>query len=87
VQRPHHKLLAGFQALYQHIQLVRQLPTLCTALVCLACNARHYVRGEIRDFDRREDIAQFGDEIGFDGFDGNVVDEAFEGNLTRGKLS
>ena len=87
VQFPHHKLLTGFQPLNQHIQLVIQLPTFCTALIGLACNARHYVSGKVRDFDRGQDIAQLRDEIGFDDFDSDIVDEAFEGNLTSQNVS
>jgi hypothetical protein len=65
---------------------MRQLPTFSTALLRLACQARHHVRGKIRDFDRRKDVAQFGDDVGFDGFDSDVVDEALEGNLMRGEF-
>jgi hypothetical protein len=67
--------------------MVRLFLTLCTALIRLACNTRHCVSEMVRDFDRREDIVQFGGDGGFDDFDSDVLNEAFKRDMIRGDVS
>ena len=46
-----------------------------TVLLGFAGDRRHQVVGHGNDGYGREDIAERRDELGFDGFDSNVVDE------------
>lgn len=80
---PRNKLLARLQPLHQHVQLIIQPLPRGSALVGFACDARHRLRGEARDSDRGEDVAELGDKVGFYGLDGDVIYEAFECDLAR----
>jgi hypothetical protein len=82
LQCPHHKTLTGLQTLYQHTQLIIQLLALCTAVLRLASHACNDIVGKINDFDGREDVVEFVDDVRFHGLDRDIVDESFECDLT-----
>jgi hypothetical protein len=86
LQGPHHKSLTCLRTLTQYIQLVCQLSALRTALLRLARDARHYISGQIRYFDRRKDAFNLIDDVCFNSFDCDVIDKAFERDL-MGKKS
>jgi hypothetical protein len=62
--------------------LLVKLFALGAVLLRLTSDASHEVRGHGSDSDGREDIMERGDELGFDNFDSNVIDETFQGNLS-----
>jgi hypothetical protein len=73
--------LTGIRAFRQDVKLLGQLFTLGTVLLGFTSHARHEVGGHSRDSYGSEDTAEGGDELCFDYFDGDVVDEAFQSNL------
>lgn len=72
---------AGFGAFYENIQLFGQLFALGAIFLRFASDAIHKVGGHRSDSDRRKDIVKWRDELRFDDFDSDVVDETFQSNL------
>jgi len=54
---------------------------LATVLLGFASDAGHKLIGYGGDSYGRENTAERGDELGFDDFNSDVVDETFQGNL------
>lgn len=54
---------------------------LATVLLGFASDAGHKLSGYGGDSYERENTAERGDELGFDDFNSDVVDETFQGNL------
>ena len=75
------KALTGIRAFREDVKLLGQLFTLGTVLLGFTGHARHEVGGHSRDSYWSEDTAERGDELSFNYFDGDVVDEAFQSNL------
>jgi hypothetical protein len=73
--------LTGIRASSEDVKLLGQLFTLGTVLLGFTSHARHELGGHSRDSYGSEDTAERGDELRFDYFDGDVVDEAFQSNL------
>lgn len=67
----------GIRALSKDVKLLGQLFTVATGLLGFSSQACHEVGGHSRDSDRSEDVAERGDELRLDYFDGDVVDETF----------
>ena len=74
-------MLTGIGALHEDVKLLGYLFTLGTVLFGFASYARHEVGGHSRDSYGSEDITERGDKLRFDYFNGDVIDEAFQGNL------
>jgi hypothetical protein len=73
--------LTGIRAFNEDVKLLSQLFALGTVLLGFTSHARHEVGGHSRDSYGSEDTAEWGDELRFDYFDSDVVDEAFQSNL------
>jgi hypothetical protein len=75
------KRFTSVRAFSEDVKLLGQLFTLGTDLLGFSSQARHEVSGHNRGSYRSEDTAEQGDELRFDYFDGDVVDETFQSNL------
>jgi len=67
---------ASFRAFHENIQLFGQLLALGAILLRFTSDASNKVG-------RRKDIAKWRDELGFDNFDSDIVDETFQSNLVK----
>jgi hypothetical protein len=74
--------LAGFRAFHENVQLFGQLVALGVVLLRFTSDAGHEVGGYGSDSNRRKDIMELGDELGFDDFDSDIIDETFQSNLS-----
>ncbi len=74
---------AGFRTFHENIQLSGQLFALGTILLGFTSDAGHEVGWHGRDRNRGKDIVEWGDELGFDDFDSDIVHETFQGNLIK----
>ena len=68
---------AGFGAFHENIQLSGQLFALGANLLRFTSDASHEVGGHRSDSYRRKDIVKWGNELGLDDFDCDIVDETF----------
>jgi hypothetical protein len=73
--------LTDIRAFSEDVKLLGQLFTLGTVLLRFTSHTRHELSGHSRDSYRSEDTAEQRDELRFDYFDSDVVDEAFQSNL------
>ena len=73
--------LTGLRAFCEDVKLLGQLFTLGTILLGFTSHACHEVGGNCRDSYWCEDTAERRDELCFDCFVGDVIDEAFQSNL------
>ncbi len=72
---------AGLGAFRENIQLSGQLFALGAIFLGFASDASHEVGGHRSDSDGRKDIVKWRDELRFDDFDSDIVDETFQSNL------
>ena len=75
--------LAGFRAFNENVQLLCQLFALRPILLRFTGDTVHKIGGHRSNGDRRKDTIKLGDELCFDNFDGDIVDETFQSNLFR----
>ena len=73
--------LTGLRAFCEDVKLLGQLITLGTILLGFTSHACYEVGGHCRDSYGCEDTAERRDELCFDYFVGDVIDEAFQSNL------
>ncbi len=78
------KAFAGFQAVSENLELLVELLTLRPDFLRLPGKARHLVVGHVKNQSRGQNALQRGRQLGFNHFDGHIVDESLEGNLPSG---
>jgi hypothetical protein len=71
------KALAGIGSSHKNVKLFAQLFAQVTVLLGFASNGSHEVSRHVRDCYWGEDGSQWRHELGFDDFDGDIVDESF----------
>ena len=79
------KAFAGFRVFHENVQLSGQLFVLGAILLRFTSDASHEVGGHRSDSYRRKYIVKWGNELGLDDFDSDIVDETFQGNLFKHK--
>jgi hypothetical protein len=77
------KAFAGFRALHENVQLSGQLFALDASLLRFTSDAGNEVGRHRSDRDRGKDIVKWGDELGFDDFDSDIVDKTLQGDLFK----
>ena len=73
--------LTGLRTFCEYVKLFGYLFTLGTIFLGFISYARHKVGGHCRDSYWCEDTAEWRDELCFDYFVGDVINEAFQSNL------
>ena len=75
------ELLAGLKAFHENVQLFGQLLPLDAVLFRFTSDAGHDLGGHRSDGNRRKNVVERGNELGFNDFDSDVVDETSQSNL------